>query len=89
MLVKPMVCQWFRKNECLETYENQFNVVIQDVPQDTIIIIHKCGIRYNYLCFGAWTMLAAENAVINLHDDVSITLKSQEAVLLVKAMLFQ
>jgi hypothetical protein len=34
-------------------------------------------------------MLAAENAVINLHDDVSITMKSQEAVLLVKAMLFQ
>jgi len=34
-------------------------------------------------------MLAAENAVINLHDDVSITMKSQEAVLLVKAMFFQ
>jgi len=34
-------------------------------------------------------MLAAENAVINLHDDVFITMNSQEAVLLVKATLFQ
>ena len=82
-------CERIRKNECLETYENRLNLVIQDLPKDTNIIIHGSGIPYNYCCFRAWTMLAAENAVINLHDDVSITMKSQEAVLIIKAMLFQ
>ena len=84
-----MGVHWFPKNECLETYANQFNLVIQDLPKDTNILIHGSGIRYNYCCFGAWTMLAASNAFIILHDHDFITTKSQEAVLLIKPMLFQ
>ena len=30
-----MVFQCFPKNECLETYANQFTLVIQDLPKDT------------------------------------------------------
>ena len=65
------------------------NLVIQDLPKDTNIIIHRSRIHYNYLCFAAWAMLEASKVFINLHDDVFITMKSQEAVLLVKATLFQ
>ena len=83
-----MVFQWFPKNECLETYANQFTLVIQDLPKDTNILIHGNGIRYNYCGFGAWTMLAASNAFIILHDHDFITTKSQEPVLHIKPMLF-
>ena len=64
-------------------YGNQFNLVIQDLPKDTNIIFRGTGIRYNYLCFGAWTMLQASNGFINLYDHVFITMKSHEAALLI------
>ena len=64
-------------------------MVIQDVPRHTNIIINGSRIRYNYLCFGVWTMIEASNAFINLHDHVFITTKSQEADFLIKPMPFQ
>ena len=87
--IKPYVFECFPKNQCLETYANQFDLLIQDLPKDTNILIHGSGKRYNYCCFEAWTMLAASNAFIILHDHDFITTKSQEAVLLIKPTLFQ
>ena len=64
-------------------------MVIKDIPKDTNIISHGSGIRYNYLYFGAQTMLEASNAFIDLHDHIFITTKSQEAALLIKPMPFE
>ena len=65
------------------------HVAAKDLPKDTNIIIHGSGIHYNYLCFGAWTMLEASNGFIILHDHVFTATKSQEAALLIKPTLFQ